>query len=369
MMVAATLVHGPVRGAVVAPIASRTTAMAAPVGHRQAGIATLVADSPSLPLRAVGARPAADDDVGAGLGGRSAAAGVAGRVADALGGTLAPTTAGVGLMANGGETAVPMIHVTFGLRAAPGNGPGGPPSGGPPANASPPNGPPAKASPAGGPPTKPADAPGNGPPGAPSGQPSPPAGPAGGAAETPPSAAGAPPGRAVAAHETPPGRGLGPPDARPAAEPPSTPAPEVIPSALPSVLAPSDPGLTNATHPQSATFPATASATRASAATPAPSVDQTGTTDTTVPAATTPPAPTVVAEPVIVEPVGSAPATAALDQPLPVELARVVRDVAEPFAFPIALALVVGAFLIVQGRIDRRDPKLADRADDDLHFG
>jgi hypothetical protein len=52
-----------------------------------------------------------------------------------------------------------------------------------------------------------------------------------------------------------------------------------------------------------------------------------------------------------------------------VELVRVVRDVAEPFAFPIALVVAVGAFLVVQGRIDRREPKLADGADDDLPFG
>jgi hypothetical protein len=29
------------------------------------------------------------------------------------------------------------------------------------------------------------------------------------------------------------------------------------------------------------------------------------------------------------------------------------------FAFPVALVLIVGAFLLVQDRLDRRDPRLA----------
>jgi hypothetical protein len=41
------------------------------------------------------------------------------------------------------------------------------------------------------------------------------------------------------------------------------------------------------------------------------------------------------------------------------EIGRVAAEAAEQVAFPLALALMVGAFLMVQNRIDRRDPKLA----------
>jgi len=41
------------------------------------------------------------------------------------------------------------------------------------------------------------------------------------------------------------------------------------------------------------------------------------------------------------------------------EIGRVAAAAAEQVAFPLALALMVGAFLMVQNRIDRRDPKLA----------
>ena len=36
-----------------------------------------------------------------------------------------------------------------------------------------------------------------------------------------------------------------------------------------------------------------------------------------------------------------------------------LEDVVKGFAFPMALVLIVGAFLIVQNRLDRRDPRLA----------
>jgi len=50
--------------------------------------------------------------------------------------------------------------------------------------------------------------------------------------------------------------------------------------------------------------------------------------------------------------------TAAVEQ-----VARVVRPdaavaVASQFTFPLALALAVLAYLVIQGRVDRRDPKL-----------
>jgi hypothetical protein len=40
-------------------------------------------------------------------------------------------------------------------------------------------------------------------------------------------------------------------------------------------------------------------------------------------------------------------------------IGRVAVEAAEQVAFPLALALLVGTFLMVQNRIDRRDPKLA----------
>jgi hypothetical protein len=40
-------------------------------------------------------------------------------------------------------------------------------------------------------------------------------------------------------------------------------------------------------------------------------------------------------------------------------IGRAVVGAAEDFAFPVALALMVAAFLIVQDRLDRKDPKLA----------
>jgi hypothetical protein len=36
-----------------------------------------------------------------------------------------------------------------------------------------------------------------------------------------------------------------------------------------------------------------------------------------------------------------------------------LQDVVKGFAFPLALALIVGAFLLAQDRLDRRDPRLA----------
>ncbi|MGH2756284.1 MAG: hypothetical protein ACRDI3_00670, partial [Actinomycetota bacterium] len=41
------------------------------------------------------------------------------------------------------------------------------------------------------------------------------------------------------------------------------------------------------------------------------------------------------------------------------EIGRVAAEAAQQVAFPLALAMMVGAFLMVQNRIDRRDPKLA----------
>jgi hypothetical protein len=41
------------------------------------------------------------------------------------------------------------------------------------------------------------------------------------------------------------------------------------------------------------------------------------------------------------------------------KIQRGLEDAAKRFAFPLALAGLVGAFLLIQGRIDRRDPKLA----------
>jgi hypothetical protein len=53
----------------------------------------------------------------------------------------------------------------------------------------------------------------------------------------------------------------------------------------------------------------------------------------------------------------------------PLAVVRAVGRAAEPFAFPIALVAAVAAFLVVQGRIDRRDPKLAAPPDEQLGFG
>lgn len=41
------------------------------------------------------------------------------------------------------------------------------------------------------------------------------------------------------------------------------------------------------------------------------------------------------------------------------QIGRIAIEAAEGVAFPLALALMVGGFLMVQNRIDRRDPKLA----------
>jgi hypothetical protein len=56
-------------------------------------------------------------------------------------------------------------------------------------------------------------------------------------------------------------------------------------------------------------------------------------------------------------------------RPTAVQVVRAVQQAAKPFAFPLALVLAVAAFVVVQGRIDRRDPKLAAVADDQLGFG
>jgi hypothetical protein len=40
-------------------------------------------------------------------------------------------------------------------------------------------------------------------------------------------------------------------------------------------------------------------------------------------------------------------------------IARSAADVAERLAFPMLLALAVGAFVLLQNRVDRKDPKLA----------
>jgi hypothetical protein len=49
-----------------------------------------------------------------------------------------------------------------------------------------------------------------------------------------------------------------------------------------------------------------------------------------------------------------------------------LSDAARRFAFPLSVAVVVAAFLLVQGRIDRKDPKLAtapiDSRDDLVSF-
>ena len=54
------------------------------------------------------------------------------------------------------------------------------------------------------------------------------------------------------------------------------------------------------------------------------------------------------------------------------QVAEGLTDAARRFAFPLAVAALVAAFLIVQGRIDRRDPKLAaapvDGRDDIVRF-
>jgi hypothetical protein len=59
-------------------------------------------------------------------------------------------------------------------------------------------------------------------------------------------------------------------------------------------------------------------------------------------------------------------------QPSPFVLAgRLVKEVSEKVAFPIALLFVVGIFLMIQDRIDRKDPKLAlapVHAEPDLYF-
>ena len=50
-------------------------------------------------------------------------------------------------------------------------------------------------------------------------------------------------------------------------------------------------------------------------------------------------------------------------------IARSISDVAQKIAFPLLLALIVGAFVVVQNRVDRKDPKLALAAidaDEDL---
>jgi hypothetical protein len=53
-------------------------------------------------------------------------------------------------------------------------------------------------------------------------------------------------------------------------------------------------------------------------------------------------------------------------------VAEGLTDAAKRFAFPLAVAALVAAFLIVQGRIDRGDPKLAtapvDGRDDVVQF-
>lgn len=41
------------------------------------------------------------------------------------------------------------------------------------------------------------------------------------------------------------------------------------------------------------------------------------------------------------------------------QITKAALDAAKKVAFPLALALIAGAFVILQGRIDRRDPKLA----------
>ena len=61
---------------------------------------------------------------------------------------------------------------------------------------------------------------------------------------------------------------------------------------------------------------------------------------------------------------------AALEQ-LPVQLAATIRGVADHGGFPTFLIFVVILFLIVQDRLDRRDPKLAAaplRPETDLVF-
>ena len=54
------------------------------------------------------------------------------------------------------------------------------------------------------------------------------------------------------------------------------------------------------------------------------------------------------------------------------EVQHVAKAVTEKAAFPVALLLLVVGFLVVQDRIDRRDPKLAQtqaRESRDLGFG
>ena len=57
--------------------------------------------------------------------------------------------------------------------------------------------------------------------------------------------------------------------------------------------------------------------------------------------------------------VTSAPATSALRPTLLERIAQGALEAGERFAFPLALALMAGAFLVLQGRIGRNDPKLA----------
>ena len=59
------------------------------------------------------------------------------------------------------------------------------------------------------------------------------------------------------------------------------------------------------------------------------------------------------------------PTTPKLD---PLSLAASAVDAARALAFPLSLTLAVSAFLLLQGRIDRRDPKLAVWRSDVVHF-
>ncbi len=66
----------------------------------------------------------------------------------------------------------------------------------------------------------------------------------------------------------------------------------------------------------------------------------------------------------------SAPPTRSVSDPSLLErIARSISDVAQKIAFPLLLAAAVGAFVVVQNRVDRKDPKLALAAldaDEDL---
>ena len=61
----------------------------------------------------------------------------------------------------------------------------------------------------------------------------------------------------------------------------------------------------------------------------------------------------------VTSPQAATQATSAVEDSVVTQIGRIAVEAIEKAAFPIALMLMVGAFLMVQNRIDRKDPKLA----------